>query len=334
MIKLTNCIYSKYSIPWMPCICHILDLLIESFMDDEFFSDIFHFHQSWVHSTQLVTYLEKNDAPLKKIPKDSSTRWTSFSRIVRALIILFPFIDSYCTTIKHERPNTVILIKLQSIEKIFQKYEKAILDFESDSLGTISKVIPHIISIFNEVSKLPEFFDSCKSAFNKKFEEKWVRFHPYWYPVLYVAAYLNPSINWTLIMNQQILSDVKMYLIQKMNEILIVEEIQEPQSDDIFHKTNNVLNPQQELELYEMLSTRFADCDSLCDFWRNLNSLPRLKEVARRILCMQITSAPSERLFSCAGGVMGKKRTKMNAKTLIAATFVKANKSIAKKLFE
>ena len=49
---------------------------------------------------------------------------------------------------------------------------------------------------------------------------------------------------------------------------------------------------------------------------------------------MQITSAPSERLFSCAGGIRGRKRSKMSSKTLITATLVRANKSIAKKFLE
>ena len=334
MLKLKSLIHSKYKIPWMPCTCHILDLLMEAFMCDDFFNDVFHFHQSWVHSSQLITYLEQKNAPLKKIPKNNSTRWTSFSRIVRALIILMPYIDSFCIENNQERPNTMIYLKLHCIEKLFQKYEKAILDLQSDSFGTISRVIPHLISIFNEVSKLPEFFGSCKAAFNKRFQEKWIIFQPFWYPILYVAAYLNPSITWSLIMNQQTLSDVRMFLIQKMNELQLIGDMLDPQSDDIFHKNIVMPSPLEELELYDALAKRIGNCNSLSEFWRDVKGLPRLGEIAKQILCMQITSAPSERLFSCAGGIMGRKRSKMSSKTLIAATLVRANKSIAKKFLE
>ena len=176
MIKLASQIKNQYHIPWMPCTCHIIDLLIRVFMKNEIFSDIFDFHRLWVHLTQLVIFLEQSNEPFKKLPRDCNTRWTSFSRIVRVLIALFPFIDAFCINNQIQRPNTLVLIILQTIEKLFQKYERALLELECDQFGVISKVIPHITSLINDVNNLPNAFFHCKTAFMEKIQEKWVKF--------------------------------------------------------------------------------------------------------------------------------------------------------------
>ena len=329
MISLSNIIHTKYHISWMPCICHILDLLIDAFMNNELFSDVFNFHRTWVHSTQLIVFLEKNNAPFKKIPKDCNTRWTSFSRIVQVLIALFPFIDLFCLENNIHRPNTSILLILETFEKLFQKYERAILELQCNEFGIISKVIPHITSIVNEVNKLPDAFYESKIAFMGKLQEKWMKFQSCWSPILYEASFLNPSIGWDSIMSHETRNMVYNFILYKMKLLQFEEETIEPNSDEIFHKNVSTFTPEEEIKTYEMMAATISSVN-LVKYWKNSN-FKRLKIIAKEILSMQITSAPSERLFSCAGEIMGNKRTKMCSKTLIAATFVKANKTIVKK---
>ena len=332
MAKLADMIRNSYDIPWMPCICHILDLLIEAFMknSEEILDDVFEFHRSWVHSTQLTTYLEECNAPLKRIPKDCSTRWTSYSRIVNALLTLMPYIDSFCRITKKECPDRFMVLKLECIQQLFYSYEKAILELQSESFGIISKVIPYITKITNLVCSLPACFDNGKVAYVQQLNDKWNKFSPFWNPLLYAAAYLNPSLNWSSIMNEEMKIQVKRFLLTKMMEEPRIEEIAEPPSDDIFHKNIDLPDPMDEVKMYELMASSIAHVD-LEDFWRNVRGIPLLQSVAIKILGIQITSAPTERLFSCASTVVGKKRTKISSKTLIAATFIKGNKSFTKK---
>ena len=133
-------------------------------------------------------------------------------------------------------------------------------------------------------------------------------------------------------MGQETKNDVQNYILNKMRTTEIDEETSEPQIDEIFNKNISCPSPEEEIRTYEILSRSISNIN-IAEFWKN-STLSRLKIIDKEILSMRVSGASSERHFSCAGETIGNKRTKMSSKTLIAATFIKSNRSIVKKHLE
>ncbi|KAF1377848.1 hypothetical protein PFLUV_G00205000 [Perca fluviatilis] len=67
--------------------------------------------------------------------------------------------------------------------------------------------------------------------------------------------------------------------------------------------------------------------DNLLSFWEKQDrSFPRLRRLARRILCIPATSAASERSFSAAGRIMEARRNRLNPGTVDAILFLHSAK--------
>ena len=67
------------------------------------------------------------------------------------------------------------------------------------------------------------------------------------------------------------------------------------------------------------------DCDEdrLLEFWeRQAHTFPRLRALARRILCVPASSAASECTFSSAGRVVEARRNRLNPETVDAILFL------------
>ena len=72
------------------------------------------------------------------------------------------------------------------------------------------------------------------------------------------------------------------------------------------------LNVEKELENYVNEPKLNEDSDPLLDFWKRKESIyPRLSVLARKYLCIQATSTPSERVFSKMGNTVSKKRNRI-----------------------
>lgn len=335
MICVANNLLS-IGISWMPCICHILNLFINSFMNalDDELEDIFEFHSKWVRSTPLTTFLLQTQCPIKKIPKDCDVRWTSYSRVINSLITVFPYIDAFCCTQNAPEPDPMILAKLQCIQKLFIKHEKAILELESEAIGSITKILYHIKRLLEEIKSLPDYFIAGKQAFLSIYNEKWLQYQKCWDPILYIACYLNPRLNWEAIIGESNIIKVKSWIISQAKEDMQSDiDESEPGSDVYLANIHNQQhNIEWEINCYETYR-QFINTKDIDEFWRDID-LPILKKIAINIIRIQVTSAPTERLFSCAGNIIGKKRTKLSSKALTAATFIKSNPEIAKKFIE
>ena len=64
---------------------------------------------------------------------------------------------------------------------------------------------------------------------------------------------------------------------------------------------------------------------TLVQHWKRQTRLPLLQQVARRLLCVQPTSAEAERTFSIAGHICNRRRLRLVPETVEALTFLRMN---------
>jgi hypothetical protein len=102
---------------------------------------------------------------------------------------------------------------------------------------------------------------------------------------------------------------------------------QKDSSDIVNDEIQRFLNEQIECEPLRT-EQEIEDYDPLT-FWKTRTTIyPVLCRVVRKLLCMQATSAPSERVFSAAGQILNKRRMKLNPSTVMELCFLYCNRKI------
>jgi len=86
-------------------------------------------------------------------------------------------------------------------------------------------------------------------------------------------------------------------------------------------------------EIHLLLSLSDADEKNVRLFWkRNAKQMPNLSHMARAILCIPLTSTPSERNFSIAGIIVNSKRSSLLPSNLDKILFIHNNYDFCKRL--
>ena len=87
---------------------------------------------------------------------------------------------------------------------------------------------------------------------------------------------------------------------------------------------------QNEIDRYLNLQMKTVENPvTVLEWWRaNKLYFPRLSVLAKRVLCIQASSVPSERVFSLAGSLVSKKRSRMSPKNV--DLFIFLNKNLGK----
>ena len=92
--------------------------------------------------------------------------------------------------------------------------------------------------------------------------------------------------------------------VHKKKKITLESDEEEDDSEDI--------SAEKELENYINEPKLHEDSDPLVDFWKNQRfKYPRMSVLAKKYLCIQATSTPSERVFSKLGNLVTKKRNRI-----------------------
>ena len=95
------------------------------------------------------------------------------------------------------------------------------------------------------------------------------------------------------------------------------------ESDDEDSSSAWDVSAKKELEHYLDELKLKEDSDPLLEFWKlKASNYPRLSVLARKYLCVQATSTPSERVFSKMGNVVSKKRNKLTPEHTNATIFL------------
>ena len=91
-------------------------------------------------------------------------------------------------------------------------------------------------------------------------------------------------------------------------------------------RDTGILTVEAELEAYKKLPVpEDADFD-LLHWWKfQTSQLPRMSQLAKWVLCIPASSAPSERSFSAAGLLVNKLRTSLNPKNVDDLLLLRSN---------
>ena len=95
------------------------------------------------------------------------------------------------------------------------------------------------------------------------------------------------------------------------------------ESDDEEFTSEDNMSVKKELEHYLNEPKLKEDSDPLLELWKQkASNYLRLSILARKYLCVQATSTPSERVFSKMGNVVSKKRNKLTPEHTNEAIFL------------
>jgi hypothetical protein len=79
-------------------------------------------------------------------------------------------------------------------------------------------------------------------------------------------------------------------------------------------------------ELSDYVNIKVSKDVDLMQFWEEHQSLlPKLFNVACKVLCIPATSSPSERVFSTAGRILEKRRTMLSPSSVNSLLFLNSN---------
>lgn len=95
---------------------------------------------------------------------------------------------------------------------------------------------------------------------------------------------------------------------------------------------SDVSNALSEIDMYRNLPLATDEEFNIMSWWRNQSAkLPRLSQIARYILSVPASSAPSERNFSVAGLTVSKLRNKLSPKNVDDLLFLRSNMDLLDK---
>lgn len=88
--------------------------------------------------------------------------------------------------------------------------------------------------------------------------------------------------------------------------------------------TNTGHSADNEVEAY-LQDPLLPPSTNIFAYWKNQHAFPRLRQLARKYLCVPPSTVESERLFSTAGLVVDKKRSRLDPERVRMLVFLNKN---------
>lgn len=227
---------------------------------------------------------------------------------------------------------------------------------EASKRPTLHRVVPCRRGLLEKLkanATEPQFVVEYKEIAESLVKDVWVlhSFHR-------IAYFLNPKMRSLKALSYSEQDDTMDNIRQILSEIHLPSEVLPNASAPLEHSYENTSGPQSkrrrtgleeaweddddeahstvssvssELETYRNLSPP-ADAEfDLLGWWKlHAAQLPRLSRLAKRVLAIPATSAPSERNFSAAGQIVNKLRTKLNPKNVEDLLVLRSNLDLMK----
>lgn len=342
-------------ITWSPCYCHIINLLLQSFIQicDDKLSDLFLIQATLGSSTVFHNYIIGQNVKVTSLPSVCATRWFSLYKLMRNTIILQPQIQHFLENNHYDKlsiPPDEFFQDISLLINVFATAKNVMKHLESESFGTISYVIDAFRLIKHSVDNLPDNkFENEKSLFNDDYTHRWIShfLEDDTHDMLLMAARLNPyqtkcssltieEINTANTLLQRHISqneNTHRYTTDQWNQVNTENRNLFEYGYTFNHFRDINRQNTNELELYNNIANAtdgLGTTTDLYQFWKSQSdTLPNLSKLALKLLLRPASSASAERIFSKAKRMLDISRNSMSPSKISDSVMIIANPEIA-----
>lgn len=244
------------------------------------------------------------------------TRWNSYYAILKSFIQLKTIryesellIDYICNKKKIYHDFSDDWVHIVKIKQTLEPIAEGLTLLESENYTTINLVLVVIFTIIKKwkatlTNDLNKYCDMMEYYFKYKDPEE---MH-----IFVLGASVDPVFkSFFFIQDLQLKEYYKEYskkiMFKEINNISLSLEDESTNSGDsfLFGNVNMVLSTSEEWNSYYQLNVEKIGFDVL-QFWKNNETFKRIKNIAKKILCVQASSAASERIFSKTNMIVSK----------------------------
>lgn len=318
-------------------------------------------------STQSSVVADLLDGLNKHMNKMNMTRWNSEYMLIKSILSIGKT-DIESIVKQMDTPFAFLqndFMILEEIINILEPFNEISIKCQSETIATISLVVPGIVHFINHLSDIKANLSFCsklveqlQSSIEKRFSGIIHRLNlinveinePFSDALYFVAAVLDPSFKFFWMNDLKLSPNVERRLKQNIVQ-LILDDI----SNDSRLSSNlrtepptslsTVPKPKKKIFAYTDYDENFnnkiaTDPTSqldyylndpirtkFSDYWSN-SRLTILKQLVTRIFSVQASSAPVERVFSHAGLILSSRRMNMNERLFKDLVFLKVNQTL------
>lgn len=257
------------------------------------------------------------------------------------------------------------MLVLQEIIDVLEPFHDISIKCQSEKLVTSSLVVPAVVHLIVHLRDIKEqiifsnkLVQQLQLSMEKRFAGIINRINqvnieeddPFNDPVYFIAAALDPSFKFLWLRDLKLPANIENRLKQDVIQLILDEMNKDfkASSTKVFEKstfsTSNPkkkkifvyddgysdysndsipMNPVAELEAYlnDPIKLNFSE------YWCR-SQMNQLKKLVVRVASVQASSAPIERVFSCAGLIMSSRRTRLSEQLFKDLVFLKANQAL------
>ena len=356
--NLMPAIASCLKVEWAPCYCHVMNLLLQDFVDacTPKLQCMLQIQRSLGSSQVFHNYLVQQNAKITSLPSYTITRWYSLFKLMKNFLALKNEIQSY---LQSNRSNAIGVPKdeyfqiIGELIKVFGTARNVMGNMESDNFGSLSCVIDSFRLLNLSVYRLPEYFNPEKQRFNESFVQRWTNgLGLKEKETLLVAAWLNPfqMINSSLTYEERVKADniIKRMINENSNSLNQPSDIPQMQQveDTQYGYTYSAFANQNQGQVPENvryaklinqmeLSSAQKSENILYAFWKaNRGLYPSLFHIAMKTFLRPASSAMAERAFSKAKKALGLHRSSIKSSKFADSMMIIANPNIASSMIQ
>jgi hypothetical protein len=265
-----------------------------------------------------------------KLKRDTYIRWNSTYDMIDRGLKMKKVIQIVC--LNDDELNSYYISddqwrELEIIHKFLRNFYEATTLLSAQNYSSICIVIPILDCLLDHCKSYSEN-EILKDCINL-IETKLKKYEPRLKNIFsYFAVILDPRLNFEhlkSIVSKSEHEKVRDVFIGKFNENYALNVVERKTTEISVVNTPSLLssiykkrklNENEELESYENLPQESPQTDPI-EWWKmHENIYPTLSKLAFGILCIPATSVPSEHIFSKAGDIVTKKRSRLSDSSL------------------
>jgi hypothetical protein len=318
-------------------------------------------HQSTVATTELKKEAEKEGIKFKKIANPPNTRWSGRYTNLSSVLYLKKPLQSLAASNENWSEHALTAGQWKLVEgavKMLKPVKDTIKVWETETEPTMQTVIEQLYTLHENINTFIKdegnttygigFAKELKTQIEKRFPNKGADDG-----IRRMANYLNPHLKGLHLEDMELIEETKKDIeeeVKKMDKSQEEENVEE----EVDVEDSTPLSPnsklrkkmqskqqrnstqfrgqlktplQKEFQLYMNYSYSKKGL-SILNWWRRFDKLlPLLSKVAKRVFSIPASSSKSERVFSCGGNFVSKKRNKLAPKKVEDLIIIKENKA-------